>query len=493
MQIQTIMSRKMQKKFSHKKVRITSLMLAVLIFTAACALLTACNKTNQHALDTSPCYDINMEYDMDTATIAATQEILYTASDNLDCIVLHIYANSFAKDNSAIDILSAQIDKQTVEYEIYGEDRTLLKLPCALRKDDSVIMTFKYTVSLAHSDTRLGVTEQGNANLTCFYPVVAKYDGGWREDCYTQFGDPFFCDTSSFYVRLTVDEGLSVATSGKVTDTQYATKGGKDKKILEIEAENIRDFGMAVGKFESLSESVNIGGRKVEVNYFYYSDSEPAESLSRAMKSITVFSEAFGDYPHSTFTVVQSNLASAGGMEYGAFVLVSPTESRADYLDTITHETAHQWWYNAVGSDQLNSAWLDEGLTEFCTYYYYYLVGDRTMFTSAMQSISRSYSAFSALKPTVGFDGRMNRHLTTYLTEGEYVAVTYYKGALLFDTLHTLVGDKKFQAAMKCYFERNKYSIATQAELVSAFKAQGYNMESIVSGWTNDTAPLQFT
>ena len=110
-----------------------------------------------------------------------------------------------------------------------------------------------------------------------------------------------------------------------------------------------------------------------------------------------------------------------------------------------------------------------------------------------MQSISRSYSAFSALKPTVGFDGRMNRHLTSYLTEGEYVAVTYYKGALLFDTLHTLVGDKKFQAAMKSYYDSNKYSVATQAELISAFKAQGYNVESIVTGWTNDTAPLQFT
>ncbi|MDE5601137.1 MAG: hypothetical protein K2J16_01410, partial [Clostridia bacterium] len=253
------MSRKMQRKFSHKRIRLTSLMLAVLICVAVCALLTACNKQEHRPLDTSPCYDINVEYDMDTATLSATQEILYTASDDLNCVVLHVYANSFAKDNNAIDILSAQIDRQTIEYDIYGEDRTLLKLPCALRPGDSCIMTFKYTVSLAKSDTRLGVTEQGNANLTCFYPVVAKYDNGWREDCYTQFGDPFFCDTSSFYVRLTVDESLHVATSGKVTDTQYATKNGKDKKILEIEAENVRDFGMAVGKFESLSESVSIG------------------------------------------------------------------------------------------------------------------------------------------------------------------------------------------------------------------------------------------
>ncbi|MDE6302903.1 MAG: hypothetical protein K2M36_04895 [Clostridia bacterium] len=187
-----------------------------------------------------------------------------------------------------------------------------------------------------------------------------------------------------------------------------------------------------------------------------------------------------------TFTVAQSNISSAGGMEYGTFVLVSPSPSREIYLDTVTHETAHQWWYNAVGSDQINSAWLDEGLTEFCTYYYHYLIGERDEYRTAIASISRSYSSFSSLKNTVGFDGRMNRPLSSYLTEGEYVAVTYYKGALLFDTLRALVGDRKFQAALKHYYADNLYAVATEDSLIAAFKTQGYNITRILSSWTDD-------
>lgn len=480
----------MSKIFNHKKIRATSLLLVALICSAACLLITACNPKNPQAQDTSPCYDISLDYDSETFTLTASQEILYTANADCDDIVLHIYANAFNADNNAIGILSTQIDRQNVDYDIYGIDNTLLKLHYPIKASATYIMNFKYAVTLPATDTRLGVTEQGIANLTCFYPVVARYDDGWREDCYSSFGDPFFSDTSSFYVTATVDKDLNIASSGKVVGTSLKTKNGKEKMSYEIVAENIRDFGMAVGRFESLSKSIKLGGEKVDINYCYYSDDEPSASLERAANSIEVFSEAFGNYPHSAFTVMQSNLASAGGMEYGSFVLVSPNPSRENYLDTITHETAHQWWYNAVGSDQLNSAWLDEGLTDFCTYYYHYLIGDRSTHTTAMTNISRSYSAFSSLKPTVGFDGRMNRHLSTYLTDGEYVAVTYYKGALLFDTLHTLVGDAKFQASLQRYYSDNLYSVATQSDLIAAFKTQGYNITSIVTGWTDDTVQM---
>jgi len=476
----------MSKNFNNKIIRAVSLLVCSLICAAICLLITACNRKDATERDSSPCYDISAEYDVETSTLSASQEILYTARQDSDCAVLHIYANAFSQSYNAIDILSLQIDRQTVDYEIYGEDRTLLKAIYPFIENSTYIISCKYTVRLPHSDSRLGVTEDGIVNLTCFYPVLARYDGGWREDCYSSFGDPFFSDISSFYVNLTVDENINVASSGEIVGVER--RGAKGKKTVEISAENIRDFGMAAGQFESLSESVRLHEKEVTVNYCYYSDKNPTASLERAVSSIAVFSQAFGDYSHSSFTVVESNLQNAGGMEYGSFVLVSPTPSYESYLDTITHETAHQWWYDAVGSDQLNSAWLDEGLTEFCTNYFHYLSGDRTAHTAAMSEISRSYSSFSALKPTVGFDGRMNRHLSTYLTEGEYVAVTYYKGALLFDTLRTLVGDEKFQAALKQYYKDNMLSIANEQSLCSAFKTQGYDIESIVSGWTNDTA-----
>ena len=107
-----------------------------------------------------------------------------------------------------------------------------------------------------------------------------------------------------------------------------------------------------------------------------------------------------------------------------------------------------------------------------------------------MNNISKSYAAFAAHKPTLGFDGSMNRPLSSYLTDGEYVAVCYFKGALLFNTLRELVGDGKFQASMQRYLADNRYGIASEASLIAAFKSQGCDVSGIVTSFINDTAVI---
>lgn len=473
-------------KLNLKSKRILLIMLAALTLIAGCSLLFACNRHSDGPLKNSPCYELTAALEGDVLTVS--QEVLYLAPANVNGIVFNVYANAFADD--AINILSAQINRKTVDCEIYGEDNTLLRLAYSARKGQSLNIYFKYTVTLPKSDTRLGRTARDTYNLACFYPVVAKYENGYREDCYHGFGDPFYHDISSFYVNLTLDKDFDVACSGEVVDTRLVTVDGTEKKTVEIEAEYIRDFAMTVGKLNGISDTAAIGGKSVDVRYFYIEDPFPALTLERIKSSLSVFSDAFGSYPYSSYTVAQSNLDDAGGMEYGTFATVSILKSREEYLDTVTHETAHQWWYNLVGNDQINSAWLDEGLTEFCTYYYHYLTGDRGKFNDEMTSISRSYSAFAAHKFDLGFDGSMNRPLSSYLTDGEYVAVSYFKGAMLFGTLRELVGDSKFQSAMKRYCKDNRYRIANAASLISAFKTVGCDVKGIVNGFVEDTVAM---
>lgn len=463
----------------------SKILINIFLITAAvlCTLimLCACNKTENTSHDSSAYYDLTV--DLENGVLSVTQEILYVSPENLDEMVLNVYANAFSKNSNAIDILSIQFNRKNVDFEIYGKNSTLLKFPCTMKKGHTSNVLLKYTVTLPKSNTRLGVTANGISNLACFYPVIARYENGWREDEYCAIGDPFYHDTASFYVNLTVDKNLAVATSGEVIETRLT---GLTKKTLEIEAENIRDFAAAVGKAYTLSETVEIDGQNIAVNYFYFEDPYPSQTLKHISKSLTVFSQLYGAYPYKAYTVAESNLSGVGGMEYGTFVTVSKISSREEYLDVITHETAHQWWYNVVGNDQINSAWLDEGLTEFSTYYFHYVNGDKAKYNSAMANMRRSYSAFSAHE-NLGFDGKMNRPLSSYSTDGEYVAVTYCKGALLFDALRSLVGDNKFQSALQRYFKDNAYGIATQASLVSAFKAEGYDVAKIIDNWTQNS------
>ena len=38
----------------------------------------------------------------------------------------------------------------------------------------------------------------------------------------------------------------------------------------------------------------------------------------------------------------------------------------------MAHEVGHQWFYNLVGNDVQQQPWLDESLTQFVTWQYFY-------------------------------------------------------------------------------------------------------------------------
>lgn len=446
------------------------------------ALLVSCNRDG--GADSCELYSMNITYT--PGSLHVTQDVLYTPDIADDRLVMRLYANALMPDNNAIDILSCEINRTTVDYEIYGDDRTLLSIAKKVEPRKSYMISLAYDVTLPKGDGRLSESADGTANLSCFYPVVAMYSDGWREDAYETTGDPFFHSVASFYVTVTYPDSLSLSACGNISDSVSAD----GLTTSEIEAENIRDFAMAIGKFKQSARTVSLGEKSVAIKYSYLSDEAPELALDRAESVVKAFSQAFGDYPYPVFNFAKSKLSGAGGMEYGSFAIISPSESREEFYDAITHEIAHQWWYSAVGNDQLNDAWLDEGLSEFCTCFYYALIGDRKKYSEQMAQLSRSYGEFAALKSALGFDGRMDKHLSAYLTDGEYVAIAYFKGALLFDGLLKTVGETKFRSALKCYYRDNLFKIADKNSLAAAFKQQGYDISRFVDSFITDSALL---
>ncbi len=472
---------KMQKIMTHIKQKNFLWLAALAIVVAATLALCACDKDGKRQA-MSPIYDLNMQYDPAAHLISARQEVLFELPEDADCAVFHINANAFSDDNDVIDISAVKIDRKTVDFEIYGKNKTLLKIPC--ETSGIVDVCFEFCVRLPFENARLGYGENCAA-LNCFYPSLAVFDGEWRDDAYENIGDPFFCECSDFYVTLTLDSDLEVAASGEIVCSLPFEKDGKSLKTVEICAEKIRDLGIVVGNFFSVSQTLSIEGEDVDVSYFYLSDEAPLETLERAASAIETFSQTFGPYPYPSFCFAEVPLDGAGGMEYGAFATISPS-SREYFLDAVTHEIAHQWWYGAVGNDQNNSAWMDEGLSEFCTYFYYRVTGDDESFSRAIRDIFLSYNDFLSVMRPVGFNAEMQRPLNSYLSNGEYVAVNYQKGALLFDHLYNLVGEKKFVAALGEYFRANKFAVATPSSLAAAFKTQGFDVSAIITSWINN-------
>ena len=111
-------------------------------------------------------------------------------------------------------------------------------------------------------------------------------------------------------------------------------------------------------------------GSRVLSYYFPANALGGQAALDATVRALQIFSRDFGPYPHTSLSIVQEETAFS--MEYdGLYFLERPlyfgySGADSDFLPTIAaHETAHQWWFGLVGTDQANQPWLDEALATY--------------------------------------------------------------------------------------------------------------------------------
>ena len=196
---------------------------------------------------------------------------------------------------------------------------------------------------------RFGYTDK-SVNLANFYPIACMYRGGsFVADPYYSTGDPFFSDCADYSVTLTVPSKYECAFTGEV---KSKTDGENGTATYEVKADNVRDFAAVLGGYQKMS---GVSGETI-VNYMYYNDSDPERALNTAIEAVKIFGNMFGAYPYKEYTVVQTGFLQ-GGMEYPCLSMISDAYTGDAKLDIIVHETAHQWWYAAVGNNEVKHAW----------------------------------------------------------------------------------------------------------------------------------------
>lgn len=173
-------------------------------------------------------------------------------------------------------------------------------------------------------------------------------------------------------------------------------------------------------------------------------------------------------------------------MEYPGLVMISDSLKKDDGIYTVVHETAHQWWYAMVGSNQLTDAWQDEGLAEYSTLMFFenHPAYSFTR-TGIVGAATKSYRAYyTVYKQIFGdADTSMNRHLKDYESEYEYTNIAYNKGLILFDMLRQSIGDEKFLAGLKKYFAENQGKIASREHLFGCFISGGVDLEGFFNSF----------
>ncbi len=227
---------------------------------------------------------------------------------------------------------------------------------------------------------------------------------------------------------------------------------------------------------------------KTTIDYFYYDDSDAQDSLASATQAVEFFNDKFGDYPYSNLAVVQTNFVH-GGMEYPRLVMISDQVRGEDYKYVIIHEIVHQWWYGVVGNDEYNEPWLDESLTEYSTALFYENHDSYALsYDSIVNGASDTYKFFLKIYGSVTgeVDTSMNRSLDEFKTEPEYVNNIYTRGILMFDALRSVLGERKFYACLKTYYQKYSFKIASTDDFIDCFsRKSGINLQSFFDSWLN--------
>ncbi len=463
--------------------------LCVVMAVLATVTFVACSGKSDRLTE----YDIDASLSGNTVSAVMTVDFVNDTQSELSELCFHLYGNSYRQGAqcspiSTVDISSAypnglSYGKMTVSEVTKGDkaldfsvddgcDVLTVKID-PLMPSDRVKITLKFTLELAEVKHRLGYFN-GKYNLGNWYPVLCSFrEGAWVKHPYYSNGDPFDSKVANYKVKLSYPTELTAASTG----------GEGTGGLLEASAERVRDFAIVLGKFNT--KTVTEG--KTQITWYSEGNDDYTEVAAMALRT---YNELFGEYPFSTLAVVKTAFLS-GGMEYPGLVYISDALNDEMIKEVVAHELAHQWWYSLVGNDQVNEAWLDEGLAEYSTTIFY--EKNPSFNVTKDDRIADSLTTYMLYCELYKDNGKsitkMDKCVGDYATNMEYTYMTYVKGQLLFDCLRSLIGDDAFFKGLKTYFDTNKYGVATKADLVGAFeKHTAYPLTSWVNSWVDGTA-----
>ena len=198
-------------------------------------------------------------------------------------------------------------------------------------------------------------------------------------------------------------------------------------------------------------------------------------SLFVVVVAIDFFSENIGEYPYSDIFVVPFDLN--GGMEYPGLIMVNKAYFKSSKSTegalVMGHETAHQWFYGVVGSDQVYSPWLDESLVEYLGFDFLRQYAGSDAADALEQE--RYYAMRNEYLRTKRLDGSLEE-----LAGADYFFMVYAYGHDFYAKLVNEIGSGAFYEGLKTYYNANYMGIGTKEKLIVAFsEAAGRDL----TGW----------
>jgi aminopeptidase N len=201
--------------------------------------------------------------------------------------------------------------------------------------------------------------------------------------------------------------------------------------------------------------------------------------FAEADSIVTFFSRLIAPYPFEKLAHLQSS-TRFGGMENASEIFYFDGGFRRHTMNDglISHETAHQWFGDAVTEADWPELWLSEG---FATYF-------SALFTRHAHGDSAFRATMLDIRHRVLNDSRVARLPVIDTVEDSLMelldANSYQKGGFVLHMLRTQLGDSTFFRGLRIYFHAHEFANATSDDLRHALEeASGRDLKPFFDQW----------
>lgn len=286
-------------------------------------------------------------------------------------------------------------------------------------------------------------------------------------------------DKALMSMQLRVPTGMKGISNGSLKDTVQNNDGTTTFNWESTYPIATYLASIVVGTYTYWEDTYTTvdGTKQMPIVYYAFpKDSAKARVDWKSTPEILKFySEIFGEYPFIKEKYGNAQFGwSSGAMEHQTITsygyLLITGNNQYEFINA--HEIAHHWFGNSVTLKDWKNIWLNEGFASFSEALWKEHKGGMPAYFDHMKGFDYGYFSGTVYDPK-GF-----------IDNPAIYATIYQKGAWVLHMLRGIMGDEKFFAAVRAYFEKYKYSNAVTNDLVTIMEEYyGSSLEYFFDQW----------
>ncbi|PWV46514.1 M1 family aminopeptidase [Chitinophaga sp. S165] len=401
------------------------------------------------------CYDVSfyhldVDINPDAHFLKGNNTVRFKVITPFDLMQLDLYAN------------------MRIEKILYGDQQLSYT-----RQDDAVFVRFPDALPAGGEETIVvyyeGIPQSADFNIPMWGGILWDKDeqgNPWVQVVCQGSGaslwwpnkDHLSDEPDSMRIWITVPDGFAEISNGRL---QGKTPMGGNKTRYEwLVSYPINNYNatFCIGKYAHFKDAYIRGADTLTLDYYVmpYNLERGKAMFAQVKPMLACFEQHFGKYPfpRDGFTLLESPYA----MEHQSSVCIGKIKEgmRLDYCPMIWHESAHEWWGNAISCKDIADMWMHEA---FATYAEGLMVECSISKEMGVAFMGEQRKQVSNREPVTGIYNVNHIHYD--------IGDMYTKGSLMLNTLRfVLDNDTLWFNLLKDVQARFRYQTLSADELV---------------------------